>query len=174
MPNEEELINSIQITVNGDQEQLTIESDETLMQALRKAGYYSVKNGCDEGICGACNVILEGDELTKSCLVPAASCDGEDVMTVKGMLDDDGELHPLQEEFLEHGAAQCGYCIPGVLLSAYHLLQENEDPTEKEVADALSGNICRCTGYVQQIEAIQAAAERLPRSETLTEVDTEA
>lgn len=139
------------------------------MSSLRRAGHYSVKNGCDEGVCGACNVILGEGGLTKSCLVPAASCDGKEVMTVKGLLDDEGDLHPLQEEFLDRGAAQCGFCIPGVLLSGYDLLQENDNPSDAEVADALSGNICRCTGYVQQIEAIQAAAERLPRAESTAE-----
>lgn len=153
---------SVRVTVNGDEKHLPVDAGETLMEALRSAGYYGVKNGCDEGVCGACNVILGDGEVTRSCLVPAAACDGKEVMTVAGLAGDDGELHPLQEEFLEHGAAQCGFCIPGVLLSAYHLLQHEDDPTEEEVADALSGNVCRCTGYVQQIEAIRAAAERLP------------
>jgi carbon-monoxide dehydrogenase small subunit len=165
MGQQENSRDAIRLCINGDDEQLDIDPGETLMSSLRRAGHYSVKNGCDEGVCGACNVILGDDGLTRSCLVPAASCAGEDVMTVKGLLDEDGELHPLQEEFLDRGAAQCGYCIPGVLLSGYDLLQRNEDPTEEAIADALSGNICRCTGYVQQIEAIGAAAERLPDSE---------
>jgi carbon-monoxide dehydrogenase small subunit len=156
---------TITLSLNGDDVRLDIEPGETLMSSLRRAGYYSVKNGCDEGVCGACNVILGDRGLTRSCLVPAASCAETDVMTVEGLLDDDGELHPLQEEFLDNGAAQCGYCIPGVLLSAYDLLQHNPDPTEAEAADALSGNICRCTGYVQQIEAIQAAADRLSEAD---------
>ncbi|AGB38879.1 (2Fe-2S)-binding protein [Natronococcus occultus] len=161
----EDTVTSIQVCINGEDERLEIGRDETLMESLRNAGYYGVKNGCDEGVCGACNVILGDGRITRSCLVPAANCDGEDVMTVKGLLDDDGELHPLQQEFLDRGAAQCGFCIPGVLLAAYHLLERNDDPTEAEVADALSGNICRCTGYVQQIEAVQAAADRLSGSE---------
>ncbi|ELY86220.1 (2Fe-2S)-binding protein [Natrialba taiwanensis] len=171
MDDEEETTSSIHVRINGEREQHDIEHGETLMASLRRAGHYSVKNGCDEGVCGACNVILGERGLTRSCLVPAASCDGADVMTVEGLLDDAGNLHPLQEEFLEHGAAQCGYCIPGILLSAYDLLQDNVNPTEDEVANALSGNICRCTGYVQQIEAIQAAADRLPHSETAAEGD---
>jgi carbon-monoxide dehydrogenase small subunit len=158
---ENESTDTIRLQIDGESEQFDIEPGETLMSALRRAGHYSVKNGCDEGVCGACNVILGDEGLTRSCLVPAVSCDGVEVMTVEGLLDDEGELHPLQEAFLDHGAAQCGYCIPGVLLSGYDLLQRNRDPTEEEIADALSGNICRCTGYVQQIEAIQAAAERL-------------
>lgn len=169
MPREAEPIESIDVRIDGDREQIAIQRDETLMASLRRAGYRSVKNGCDEGVCGACNVILGDGAVTRSCLVPAAGCDGEDVTTVEGLLDDDGSLHPLQEEFLERGAAQCGYCIPGVILSAYHLLQRNDDPTETEVADALSGNVCRCTGYVQQIEAIQAAAERLPEPDLTAE-----
>lgn len=173
MTGKDDLVNSLQLTVNGEREQLTVQPGETLLSTLRSAGYYSVKNGCDEGVCGACNVILDDEELTKSCLVTAESCDDKDVTTVKGLLNDDGELHPLQEEFLERGAAQCGYCIPGVLISAYHLLQQNPAPSEEEIADALSGNICRCTGYVQQIEAIQAAAKRLPSSETSAGAETE-
>ncbi len=164
MSEEDDRISSIRVRVNGERERLTVEPGETLMESLRRGGHYSVKNGCDEGVCGACNVIIGERGLTRSCLVPAASCDGKAVMTVKGLVDD-GELHPLQEEFLECGAAQCGFCIPGVLLAAYDLLERTDNPTEDEVADALSGNICRCTGYVQQIKAIQAAAERLPRSD---------
>lgn len=165
MTGEEDRISSIHVKVNGERERLIVEPGETLLESLRRGGHYSVKNGCDEGVCGACNVIIGDDGLTRSCLVPAAGCDGDAVMTVEGLADD-GELHPLQEEFLERGAAQCGFCIPGVLLAAYDLLERNDDPTEGEVADALSGNICRCTGYVQQIEAIQAAAERLSRSDS--------
>lgn len=162
MSQQDKSTESIEISVNGESKRLDIEPGETLMSSLRRAGHYSIKNGCDEGVCGSCNVILGSRGLTRSCLVPAASCDGDKVMTVEGLLDDDGNLHPLQEEFLDHGAAQCGYCIPGVLLSAYDLLQRTADPTEEEIADALSGNICRCTGYIQQIEAIQAAAQRVP------------
>ena len=165
MSRKERSTDAVHLRINGEGERLDIEPGETLMSALRRAGHYSVKNGCDEGVCGACNVILGEEGLTRSCLVPAVSCDGGEVMTVEGLLGDDGELHPLQEEFLDRGAAQCGYCIPGVLLSGYDLLRRNENPTEEAVADALSGNICRCTGYVQQIEAIRAAAERLPDSE---------
>lgn len=169
MSQEKKSADSIRVCINGERERLDIEPGETLMSSLRRAGHYSVKNGCDEGVCGACNVILGEEGLTRSCLVPAASCDGDDVMTVEGLLDDDGRLHPLQEEFLDRGAAQCGYCIPGVLLSGYDLLQRDTVPTEEAIADALSGNICRCTGYVQQIEAIQAAAERLPDAEPAAE-----
>jgi len=162
---------SIRLRVNDEEEFLRLDAGETLLEGLRDAGHYEVKNGCDEGVCGACNVILGDEGVTRSCLVPAARCDGEEVMTVKGLLDDDGDLHPLQEEFLARGAAQCGFCIPGVLVAAYDLVQRNEDPTESEVADALSGNICRCTGYVQQIEAIQAAADQVDRTEGRVEAD---
>lgn len=169
MSQQKKFEDSIRVYINGERERLDIEPGETLMSSLRRAGHYSVKNGCDEGVCGACNVILGEKGLTRSCLVPAASCDGDDVMTVEGLLDDDGQLHPLQEEILDRGAAQCGYCIPGVLLSGYDLLQRDTVPTEESIADALSGNICRCTGYVQQIEAIQAAAERLSDAEPAAE-----
>lgn len=171
MVKQNQTTSTIEVHIDGDREHLAVEDGETLMSSLRRAGYYSVKNGCDEGVCGACNVILDDEGAIRSCLVSAASCDGASVTTVEGLLDEDGELHPLQEEFLDRGAAQCGYCIPGVLVSAYDLLQHNPDPTAEDAADALSGNICRCTGYVQQVEAIQAAAERLPDGEAAEGAD---
>ncbi|MBP2252484.1 carbon-monoxide dehydrogenase small subunit [Halarchaeum solikamskense] len=156
---------TVSVRVNGEPVTLAAERGETLIESLRNAGHYEVKNGCDEGVCGSCNVLCDG-ELTRACLTPASRCDGADVTTVKGLLDDDG-LHALQEEFLEHGAAQCGFCIPGVLVAAYHLLQRTTDPSDAEIADALSGNVCRCTGYAQQIEAIRDAATRLDRAEPM-------
>ncbi|GAA0303188.1 (2Fe-2S)-binding protein [Halarchaeum salinum] len=158
---------SIRVGINGEMDVLDVEPGATLMESLRSTGHYEVKNGCDEGVCGSCNVLLNDGELTRSCLTPAARCDGADITTVKGLLDDDGDLHPLQEEFLEHGAAQCGFCIPGVLVAAYHLLQHNSDPSDVEIADALSGNVCRCTGYLQQLEAIRDAAGRLDQTEPM-------
>ena len=152
---------TVQCTVNGEDRTFSVTGTETLLKTLRGAGYYEVKNGCNQGVCGACNVIVDGDRVTRSCLTPTATLEGSDVMTVAGLTDESGDLHPLQEEFLAHGAAQCGFCIPGILLSSYQLLQENPDPTRDEIAEQLSGNICRCTGYAQQIEAIEAAADRL-------------
>jgi len=105
MVKQNQTTSTIEVHIDDDREHLAVEDGETLMSSLRRAGYYSVKNGCDEGVCGACNVILDDEGVTRSCLVSAASCDGASVTTVEGLLDEDGELHPLQEEFLDRGAA---------------------------------------------------------------------
>lgn len=157
-------VDTIDVVLNGNKETLQYEEGETLMRVLRRHGYYSVKNGCSEGVCGSCNVMYGDTQIVRSCLVPAEHYDGEELTTAPGLLDDDGTLHPLQQEFLNHGAAQCGFCIPGMILSGVQLLEKNPDPTESDIRSALKGNICRCTGYVQQFEAIEAAAQRL-RSE---------
>ncbi|WP_227377715.1 (2Fe-2S)-binding protein [Haladaptatus halobius] len=158
----------IDVVVNGENEKLEFDEGESLMAALRRAGYYSVKNGCSEGVCGACNVLYGENQIVRSCLVPAERYEGEELTTAEGLVSEDGELHPLQEEFLNYGAAQCGFCIPGMILSGVQLLEKNDDPTESEIRSALKGNICRCTGYIQQFEAIQAAADQM-RSEGETE-----
>lgn len=152
---------TLDVTIDGESVSLEYEEDDTLMEALRRAGYYSVKNGCSEGVCGACNVMYGDNQIVRSCLVPAERYDDEELMTAEGLVDEDGNLHPIQEEFLDFGAAQCGFCIPGIILSGAQLLEKNPDPTEEEVRGALRGNICRCTGYVQQFEAIQSAAEKM-------------
>jgi len=152
---------TIDVTVNGRSASLEYKEGDTLMKTLRREGYYSVKNGCSEGVCGACNVIYGDNQVVRSCLVSAEQYDGEELTTAEGLVDEDGSLHPLQEEFLEFGAAQCGFCIPGMILSGVQLLEKNDDPSEEEIRGALHGNICRCTGYVQQFEAIKSAAEKM-------------
>lgn len=152
---------TIDIVLNGNREILEYEEGESLMTVLRKHGYYSVKNGCSEGVCGSCNVMYGDNQIVRSCLVPAERYDDEELTTAAGLVDEDGTLHPLQQEFLEHGAAQCGFCIPGMILSGVQLLENDSDPSEDEIRNALRGNICRCTGYIQQFEAIQATAERM-------------
>ncbi len=149
---------SITVTVNGAAERLEVPSNMTLLQMLRdKLALTGTKNGCEAGECGACTVLLDGEPVN-SCLVLAVEADGREVTTVEGLAPE-GKLGPLQQAFVEHNAVQCGFCTPGVLMSATGLLQRNPHPTEAEIKEALVGNLCRCTGYVRIIEAIQAAAE---------------
>jgi aerobic-type carbon monoxide dehydrogenase small subunit (CoxS/CutS family) len=130
----------------------------TLLQMLReKLALTGTKNGCASGECGACTVLLNGNAVN-SCMVLAAECDGADVVTVEGLAKN-GELDPLQKKMIELGGVQCGFCTPGVLMSAKALLMRNPNPSEYEIRDALTGNLCRCTGYNRIVEAIKAAAE---------------
>jgi aerobic-type carbon monoxide dehydrogenase small subunit (CoxS/CutS family) len=133
---------------------------ESLFEVLRRYGNYEVKgNNCRDGSCGACTVLLDGVPVP-SCTILIGRVEGRDVETVKSLGDMDN-LHPLQRAFLEKGAVQCGYCTPGILLVAKALLERNPNPSKEEIQEELSGNICRCTGYVQQIEAVERAAELL-------------
>jgi len=152
----------IELTVNGKRQELDSAPGETLLHVLRRIGYKGVKKGCELGDCGACAVLLD-DRVVNSCLVLAAKADGHRVTTVEGLAGQDktGELHPVQEAFLEHGAVQCGYCSPGMIIAAVDLLAHNPDPSDQEIKEGISGNLCRCTGYVKQIEAIRIAAEKM-------------
>lgn len=154
---------SIELNVDGEERRLTFSQGANLMEALRANGITAVLNGCNEGVCGSCNVLNEETgRVVRSCMMPAEQFEDTELTTAAGLVDDDtGELHPVQSAFLDHGAAQCGFCIPGMIVSAVSLLRENNDPTRAEVARALNGNICRCTGYVQQFDAVQDAAARL-------------
>jgi carbon-monoxide dehydrogenase small subunit len=145
------------MTVNGREVRVSIEADELLVDVLRdRLGLTGTKIGCNEGECGACTVIMEGQAVL-SCLIPALRAQGREILTIEGL--SDGEtLHPLQQAFVEHGAVQCGYCIPGFVLSSKALLDRNPHPTRDEIKEAVAGNLCRCTGYVKIIEAIEAAA----------------
>jgi aerobic-type carbon monoxide dehydrogenase small subunit (CoxS/CutS family) len=144
-------------TVNGEPRDLVVESYKTLLEVLREdLALTGTKHGCELGECGACAVLLDG-ELVLSCLVAAVECQGRAATTVEG-LRDGPRLHPLQEAFADHGAAQCGYCTPGMLLAAKWLLERTPDPTREQIAEALSGQICRCTGYLQIFDAVAAAA----------------
>ena len=149
----------ITLTVNGMRRELEIAAGETLLEALRRAGYKSVKKGCGSGDCGACAVLLDGRAIN-SCLCLAAKADGREVVTVEGLAKEQ-KLHALQEAFLDEGAVQCGYCTPGMLIAAADLLSHNPEPSEEEIRQAISGNLCRCTGYVKEIEAIKVAAGRM-------------
>lgn len=149
----------ITLTVNEAKRELEIEPGETLLELLRREGYKGVKKGCGSGDCGACAVLLDG-RAVNSCLVLAVKADGRKVVTVEGLEDDEG-LHPVQQAFLEEGAIQCGYCTPGMVIAAVDLLTHNSSPSEAQIREGISGNLCRCTGYVKQIEAIKIAVERM-------------
>ena len=148
----------LQITVNGEQREDLVESRTSLLTYLREqAGLTGSKRGCEEGECGACSVLLDG-QLVASCLIFAVEAQGKDVVTVEG-LGHAQHLSPLQEMFAESGASQCGFCIPGMLLSATTLLENNSAPSEQDIRRAISGNLCRCTGYDKIVQAIGKAAK---------------
>jgi carbon-monoxide dehydrogenase small subunit len=152
------------LTVNGEARELLVDGYKTLLELLREdLQLTGTKHGCELGECGACAVLLDG-QLVLSCLVAAAECGARTVETVEG-LQRGPELHPLQACFADHGAAQCGYCTPGFLMAAKALLERCPDPSRAEVAEALSGQLCRCTGYFQIFEAVEAAAARLRSGE---------
>ena len=147
----------ISVTVNGKKKQFTIAANDILLDVLRREGYTGVKKGCGTGDCGACTVIFNG-KAVNSCMMMAAQADGAEITTIEGLAHGE-ELHPLQQSFIDHGAAQCGFCIPGMILSAKAFLDENPQPKEEEVREAVLGNLCRCTGYKKQVEAIMAVVE---------------
>ena len=153
---ETELV-SIELEVNKIRYKRTINLSMTLLDFLREdLGLKGTKRGCDSGQCGACTIIMDGKTMN-ACLVLAIQADGKEILTIEG-LSSGGRLHPLQEAFVEEGAVQCGFCVPGMILSAKALLDEKKDPSEEEIREALSGNLCRCTGYVKIIKAVQKAA----------------
>ena len=145
--------------LNGDRVETGIEAHWTLLQLLRDhLELTGTKEGCGKGECGACTVIVDG-KAVNSCLYPAMELEGKEVLTIEGLADAEGNLHPIQKAFVEHGAIQCGFCTPGMLMSAKALLDEKPRPSEDEIRAAIAGNFCRCTGYVQIIEAIMAASK---------------
>jgi carbon-monoxide dehydrogenase small subunit len=150
----------VPFTLNGQPVQITVKATTTLLDALRDECHVTgPKKGCGTGDCGSCTVLLDGEPVN-SCLVLAVTVRGKNVVTVEG-LGDPEHLHPLQKAFHEHYASQCGFCTPGMLLVAKSLLDKNPNPTREEVQEAISGNLCRCTGYVKIIDAILAAAEAM-------------
>jgi carbon-monoxide dehydrogenase small subunit len=150
----------LQFTVNGHEQAEFVEDGSLLVDVLRdKLGLTATKNGCGQGTCGACSVLIDG-ELKLSCLVPAQRAEGRSVVTLEGIADG-GELHPLQRAFADGFAVQCGFCAPGMILAAKWLLDRNPDPSRADVVDAISGNICRCTGYDSIINAVLSAAAEM-------------
>lgn len=150
----------VRILVNGEWMTASVEPQMTLLELLRERWHLTgTKRGCDEGDCGACTVLLDGQPVN-SCLVLAIRANGHEVMTVEG-LGDEEHLHPLQQAFIQHGALQCGFCGGGMLMAAKALLDKNPDPTEADVRRALSGNLCRCTGYSKIIEAVLSASQAI-------------
>lgn len=149
----------VSFTVNGNKVNLEVDPKERLLDTLReRLKLTGVKEGCSVGECGACTVILNGNAVN-SCMVLTGQVDGSEIMTVEG-LEQDGKLDPLQEAFVEHQAIQCGFCTPGMLMSAKALLNKNPHPSREEIKTALEGNLCRCTGYEQIIKAIESAAKK--------------
>jgi carbon-monoxide dehydrogenase small subunit len=147
----------IRFSLNGQKLEVAVRPYVSLLHLLREQlGHTEVKEGCQKGDCGACTIVMDG-RAVNACLVLAAQADGTEILTVKG-LGKRGELDPLQQAFVEHGAIQCGFCTPGLLMSATALLRENPHPTRQEIREAISGNLCRCTGYEQIVEAIEAVA----------------
>src|SRR5881227_442263 len=146
----------LELRINGMIKSLDVAPNESLMTVLRQEGYYSVKHGCETGECGACTVLVDGMPRP-SCVTLTAQVGGSTLTTVES-LGSGRKLHPLQEAFIDTGAIQCGFCTPGMVLSAHALLKGNPRPSEEEVRDALSGNLCRCTGYVKPVEAVLRAA----------------
>jgi carbon-monoxide dehydrogenase small subunit len=152
----------IRLQVNGDRHEVAVEPWRTLNEVLREdLGLTGTKHGCGDGDCGACTVLLDGRSVL-SCLTLAVSADGCEVRTVEGLARGRERLHPLQEAFIRGGAIQCGYCTPGMEISALYLLGHNPHPTEADIRAGLAGNLCRCTGYAKIVAAIQKAATRLP------------
>ena len=150
----------IKLTINGECQELEVENRRTLLQVIRDDLHLTgTKKMCDLGECGSCTVIMD-DLAVNSCLVLAVDADGKTIQTIEGVAPS-GRLHPLQEEFIDKGAIQCGFCTPGMIMTAKAFLEKNPSPTEKEVRTAIAGNFCRCTGYVRIVDAILAAATRL-------------
>ncbi len=150
----------VSIELNGEAYELDVEPRRLLVHAIREdAGLTGTHIGCDTGNCGACTVVKDGKAI-KSCMMLAVQAGGSRIETVESLAGADGDLHPLQRAFSEHHALQCGYCTPGMLMSAKHLLDRNPHPSEHEIRRAIQGNICRCTGYVNIVEAIASVARR--------------
>lgn len=155
---------SFMLKVNGGEYQVFVDPWKTLQDVLRdELVLTGVKKGCTTGNCGVCTVLIDG-KAVKSCLVLACQAVGSEILTIEG-LEREGELHPLQQAFIDYFAVQCGFCTPGMIMAAKSLLDENPDATEEEIKQGLHGNLCRCTGYVKIIEAIMAAKEKMERIE---------
>lgn len=153
----------IRLSINGTAHELETKPLETLLAVLRdRIGLTGTKDGCSEGVCGACTVLIDGEPVS-SCLLLAPYAEGKEITTIEGLAPD-GKLHPLQRAFLNNGAFQCGYCTPGMILMAKALLERGPNPSEQEIRDFMAGNICRCTSYVEIVRAVRQAARRMKKS----------
>jgi len=150
----------VHFILNGRPATLSVEPRTTLLRALRDWGVTSVKRGCEEGECGTCTVVVD-DLAKKSCMMLALEAEGKSVLTAEGLVGPKGELHPIQQAFIEEGAIQCGFCTPGMIMTTYAFLRKNPDPSEEEIRVALAGNLCRCTGYIPIFRAVQKAAKTM-------------
>ena len=152
----------VTLTVKGFSRTLLVEPHETLLYTLRERLFLTgTKRGCDQGSCGSCTVIVNGRPVL-SCITPTVRCDGKEIRMIEGVAEN-GILHPVQKQLVEKGAIQCGYCTPGIVMTAIAFLERTSDPSEAEIREALSGNFCRCTGYTKIVEAVQSAAEELQK-----------
>jgi len=156
-------IREIQVSVNGENHSVKVETRTSLGDFLRQnLGLTGTHLGCEHGVCGACTVMLDG-EAVRSCLMLAVQANGHEVTTVEGLAGEEGELHPLQEAFWKHHGLQCGFCTPGMLTSLASFLRDSPDPSERDIREAISGNICRCTGYQGIVDAALEAAKIMQR-----------
>ena len=164
LPTESQKSSRIRITLNGEPTDVSFAPYKTLLEVLREdLGHTGTKHGCELGECGACAVLVNGKPVL-SCLLLALECDQKSVLTVEG-LGSNGQLHPLQDAFADLGAAQCGYCTPAILVTAKALLDQNPHPSRDQIREALSGNLCRCTGYLQIFEAVEAAVLQIAQQD---------
>ena len=151
----------VRLTVNGVAYEASVEPRMTLVDMLRgELGLTGTHVGCEHGVCGACTVLMDG-RTVRSCIMLAVQADGAEFMTVEGLASEAGELHPIQQAFIEERGLQCGFCTPGFMMTIHELLQETPDPTEEEIKDALGGAICRCTGYESILKSVRSAAKKL-------------
>ena len=151
----------VRLTVNGVAYEASVEPRMTLVDMLRgELGLTGTHVGCEHGVCGACTVLMDG-QAVRSCIMLAVQADGAEFMTVEGLASEAGELHPIQQAFIEERGLQCGFCTPGFMMTIHELLQETPDPTEEEIKDALGGAICRCTGYESILKSVRSAAKKL-------------
>ncbi len=148
----------LSFVLNGENVKAEIEPEWTLLYVLREVfELKGTKEGCGYGECGACTVVIN-NKAVNSCIYPALEAEGKTVVTIEGLMSKEGALHAIQQAFIDHGAVQCGFCSPGMIMSAYALFQEKPDPTEEEIKESIEGNLCRCTGYVKIIDAIKSVA----------------
>jgi len=154
----------LSLTVNGDSVELAVTPNSTLLEVLRNdLGLTGVKEGCSEGTCGACTVLMDGRPI-RSCITLAVEAEGAEILTIEGVAAS-GELHPVQEAFVDHGAVQCGFCTPGMVLASKALLDKDPSPSDDTIRNALAGNFCRCTGYTKILQAVRAAADNISKAQ---------